>query len=240
LYEFVWSDYCDWFVEAAKTEIFGSDEAKKKSALAVMDLVLSAISRLLHPFMPHITEELWALMGFGRDSIQFAALPEKSDLGNVSDLTGKRQLVSDVYQTIQAGRNLRSESKLPSNKKMRFILRTDNKLISSQIPTLARLLNAEEVRLDPKYQAQAGNPVAVTPLGEIFLTVAAADKAGEQQRLDKEIERIETEARAAEKKLKNKSFVDRAPATVVEEHRRRLKDFSEQLAKLKQAREYLN
>ena len=123
---------------------------------------------------------------------------------------------------------------------MRFILGTDNKLISSQIPTLARLLNAEEVRLDPKYQAQAGNPVAVTPLGEIFLTVAAADKAGEQQRLDKEIERIETEARAAEKKLKNKSFVDRAPATVVEEHRRRLKDFSEQLAKLKQAREYLN
>ena len=240
LYEFVWSDYCDWFVEAAKTEIFGSDEAKKKSALAVMDLVLSAISRLLHPFMPHITEELWALMGFGRNSIQFAAPPEKADLGNVSDLTGKRQLVSDIYQTIQAGRNIRSESKLPSNKKMRFILRTYNKFISSQIPTLTRLLNAEEVKLDPKYEAQAGNPVAVTPLGEIFLTVAAADKAGEQQRLDKEIARIETEARAAEKKLENKSFIDRAPATVVEEHRRRLKDFSEQLAKLKQAREYLN
>ena len=205
-----------------------------------MDLVLSAISRLLHPFMPHITEELWALMGFGRDSIQFAAPPEKTDLGNVSDLTGKRQLVSDIYQTIQAGRNIRSESKLPSNKKMRFILRTYNKFISSQIPTLTRLLNAEEVKLDPKYEAQAGNPVAVTPLGEIFLTVAAADKAGEQQRLDKEIARIETEARAAEKKLENKSFIDRAPATVVEEHRRRLKDFSEQLAKLKQAREYLN
>ena len=71
LYDFVWSDYCDWFVEAAKTEIFGSDEAKKKSALAVMDFVLSAILRLLHPFMPHITEELWSLLDFGRsfDSI---------------------------------------------------------------------------------------------------------------------------------------------------------------------------
>jgi valyl-tRNA synthetase len=101
-------------------------------------------------------------------------------------------------------------------------------------------LNAEKVELDPKYQAQAGNPVAVTPLGEIFLTVAAADRAGEQQRLDKEIARIETEARAVEEKLKNKSFVDRAPAAVVEEHRRRLKDFSAQLAKLKQARESLN
>jgi valyl-tRNA synthetase len=240
LCDFVWSDYCDWFVEAAKTEIFGSDEAKKKSALAVMDLVLSAILRLLHPVMPHITEELWSLLGFGTGSIQFAAQPEKIDLQDVLDLTRQRQLVSAIYETTQAGRNLRAESKLPSNRKIRFILRTDNKLISSQIPTLTRLLNAEEVELDPKYQAQAGNPVAVTPLGEIFLTVARADRAVERQRLDKEISRIETEARAVDEKLKNKSFVDRAPAAVVEEHRRRLKDFSAQLEKLKQARESLN
>src|SRR5947207_15470084 len=152
----------------------------------------------------------------------------------------KRNLVSAIYETIQAGRNLRSESKLPSNRKIRFILRTNEKLISSQIPTLTRLLNAEEVEVDPNYQAQAGNPVAVTPLCEIFLTVAAADRAGEQQRLDKEIARIETEARAVEEKLKNKSFVDRAPAAVVEEHRRRLKDFSAQLEKLKHARECQN
>jgi valyl-tRNA synthetase len=240
LYDFVWSDYCDWFVEAAKTEIFGNDEAKKKSALAVMDLVLSAILRLLHPFMPHITEELWALMGFGKDSIQFVAPPQKTSLDEVSDLSGKRELVSAIYQTTQAGRNLRSESKLPSNKKIRFILRTNEKLISGQLSTLTRLLNAEEVELDPKYQAQAGNPVAVTPLGEIFLTVAAADKAAERQRLDKEIARIETEMRGVEKRLENESFVDRAPATVVEEHRRRLKDLSEQLGKLKEARECLN
>jgi valyl-tRNA synthetase len=240
LYDFVWSDYCDWFVEAAKTEIFGQDEAKKKSALAVMDLVLSAILRLLHPFMPHITEELWLLLGFGKDSIQFAAPREKIRLDDVSNLTAKRELVSAVYQTIQAGRNLRSESKLPSNKKIRFILRTDNKLISREIPTLTRLLNAEAVELDPKYQQQPGNPVAVTPLGEIFLTVAAADRAGEQQRLDKEIARIEVEMRAVEEKLRNKSFVERAPADVVDEHRRRLKDFSVQLEKLKHAREGLN
>jgi valyl-tRNA synthetase len=240
LYDFVWSDYCDWFVEAAKTEIFSEDEAKKKSALAVMDFVLSATLRLLHPFMPHITEELWSLLGLGSDSIQFAALPEKAALEDVSDVMGKRKLVSAIYETIQAGRNLRAESKLPSNRKIRFILRTEEKSVSSHISTLTGLLNAEKVELDPKYQAQAGNPVAVTPLGEIFLTVAAADRAGEQQRLDKEIARIETEARAVEEKLKNKSFVDRAPAAVVEEHRRRLKDFSAQLEKLKQARECLN
>jgi valyl-tRNA synthetase len=63
LYDFVWSENCDWFVEAAKTEIFSEDEAKKKSTLAVMDIVLYATLRLLHPYMPHITEELWSLLG---------------------------------------------------------------------------------------------------------------------------------------------------------------------------------
>src|SRR5205085_6995427 len=77
LYSFVWSDYCDWFVEAAKSDIFSEDESKKKSALAVVDYVLSGVLRLLHPFMPHITEELWSMFGFGENSIQFAATPEK-------------------------------------------------------------------------------------------------------------------------------------------------------------------
>jgi len=240
LYDFVWSDYCDWFVETAKTEIFSEDEAKKKCTLATMDFVLSATLRLLHPFMPHITEELWFLLGFGKGSIQFAAPPQKIALDDVTDVPGKRELVSAIYQTVQAGRNLRAESKQPSNKKIGFILRTEEKLISGQLPTLTRLLNAEEVRLDRKYQAPAGNPVAVTPLGEIFLAIAAADSARERERLDKEMAKIENELRTAENKLKNKSFVDRAPVAVVDEHRKRLKDLSAQLARLKQAREGLN
>src|SRR6266581_2407296 len=240
LYDFVWSDYCDWFVETAKTEIFSEDEAREKSALAVMDFVLSAALRLLHPFMPHITEELWSLLGFGRDSIQFAAPPQKIALDDVADVPGKRDCVSAIYETVRAGRNLRAESKLQSNRKIGFILRTEEKIILGQLPTLARLLNAEEVRLDPKYQAPAGNPVAITPLGEILLAIAATDKARERERLDKEMAKIENELRTAENKLKNKSFVDRAPAPVVDEHRKRVKDLSAQLAKLKQARDSLS
>src|SRR5438270_5302449 len=83
LYDFIWSDYCDWFVEAAKTEIFSEDESKKKSALAVMDHVLSGITRLLYPFMPHITEELWSLLGLGEGSIQFSPLPKKFEMKDV-------------------------------------------------------------------------------------------------------------------------------------------------------------
>jgi len=240
LYNFVWSDYCDWFVEAAKTDIFGEDEAKKKSAMAAMDVVLSATLRLLHPFMPHLTEEIWSLLGLGKSSIQFAAPPEKFALDAVADVAESRRLVSAIYETVQAGRNLRSESKLPSNKRIRCILRPNDKQISEQIPTLSRLLNAEDLTLDPNYAAPVGTPVAVTPLGELFLAITAGDQAREGERLDKEIARIGEEARTVETKLQNNAFVERAPAAVVEEHRRRLSDLNAQLTKLKQAREGLS
>ena len=105
-----------------------------------------------------------------------------------------------------------------------------------ELSTLARLLNAEEVVLDPVYEASSGMPVAVTPIGEILLATAVADVSGERDRLDKEIARIETELRTVQVKLGNESFVARAPAAVVDEHRQRQQNFTEQLVKLKQAR----
>jgi valyl-tRNA synthetase len=238
LYDFFWSDYCDWFVEAAKTEIFGVDQSRKNSALAVMDFVLSAVLRLLHPFMPHITEELWSLLRLGEGSIQFAPVPGKIALDQ-AQVQRKHQLVSAIYGTVQAGRNLRSETGVPSNQKASFILRTDSVQLDGERATMARLLNAAELRLDPDHKAEAGVPMAVSPLGEVFLVVTAKDKAAERERLDKEIGRIEAELQTVGSKLSNQSFVDRAPAAVVEEHKRRQQNFHEQLAKLKQARDQL-
>jgi valyl-tRNA synthetase len=236
LYDFIWSDYCDWFVEAAKIEIFSEDESKKKSALAVMDYVLSAIVRLLHPFMPHITEELWSLLGFGKESIQFAPPPKKIALKDV-DLK-KRKLVAAIFETIQAGRNLRAQARVASNQKAKYALRSSQPDLTSERETIARLLNASELVIDPKFKAGAGTPIATTPLGEILLIVDV-DRAAERERLDKEIAKVEAELRTVEEKLKNKSFVDRAPRDVVEEHRQRQKNFGEQLRKLKQARDSL-
>jgi valyl-tRNA synthetase len=236
LYDFIWSDYCDWFVEAAKTGIFSEEESKKKSALAVMDHVLSAIVRLLHPFMPHITEELWSLLGLGKDSIQFAPPPKKLALKDV-DLK-KRKLVAAIYETVQAGRNLRAQARVASNQKAKYALRSKQTGLVSGQETIARLLNASELIIDPNFKGGAGTPIANTPLGEILLVVEV-DRSAERERLEKEIAKVETELRTAEEKLKNKSFVDRAPKQVVELHRQRQKKFSEQLAKLKQAREKL-
>jgi valyl-tRNA synthetase len=236
LYDFIWSDYCDWFIEAAKTEIFGDNESKKKSALAVMDFVLSAIVRLLHPFMPHITEELWSLLGLGDGSIQFAQLPKKIALKDV-DLK-KRKLVSAIYETVQAGRNLRAQARVASNQKAKYALRASLGGLASEQENIARLLNASELIIDPEFKTPAGTPIAATPLGEIVLVVEV-DHSAERERLDKEIAKVEVELRTVEAKLSNKSFVDRAPRDVVELNRQRQKNFSEQLAKLKLAREQL-
>src|SRR2546421_1777738 len=115
LYDFFWGDYCDWFIEAAKTDIFSEDNARKASVLAVMDFVLSGFLRLLHPFMPHITEELWSLFGFGEGgTIQFAGLPTPP-LGGASGqmISNARKTVAGIYETIQMGRNLRAASRVP-------------------------------------------------------------------------------------------------------------------------------
>src|SRR5437588_1429366 len=236
LYDFIWSDYCDWFVEAAKHEIFSEDQSKKKSALVVMDYVLSAIARLLHPFMPHITEELWSLLGLGKESIQFAPLPKKLALKGV-DLK-KRKLIAAIYETVQAGRNLRAQARIPSNQKAKYALRSKQSGLASEQETIARLLNASDLIIDPKFKAGAGTPIATTPLGEILLVVEV-DRTAERERLNKEIAKVEEELRTVEETLKNKSFVDRAPKQVVEQHRQRQKTFAEQLGKLKEARDKL-
>ena len=236
LYDFIWSDYCDWFVEAAKTDIFSENEAKKKATLAVMDFILSAVLRLLHPFMPHITEELWAMFGFGKGTIQFEAPPARIAMEGV-DFVKKRKLVAAIYETVQAGRNLRAEAGIPSNKKARFILVTSNAEASNEALTISRLLNASHLDIATHERHRSGTPVAVTTLGEILLVDFEMDKQAERGRLEKEIAKVEEELRSIEARLNNKSFVDRAPAAVVEEHRQRKKNFAEQLAKLKQARD---
>ena len=245
LYDFFWSDYCDWFVEAAKTEIFGEDEAKKKSTLAAMDFVLSAALRMLHPFMPHITEELWSLLGFGKGSIQFEPLPKKVALDDV-DLADARRSARAIYEIVEKARNLRVEAGTPSNKKIRVSIDSADPGLDAELPTIARLTKAEAVTRISGYSGSGTGSSGshsgysgYSGAGMVIVESVNVDKVAERERLDKEIAKIEAELRTVEGKLTNKSFVDRAPAAVVAEHRQRKKDFSEQLKKLKDARKSL-
>jgi len=193
---------------------------------------------LLHPFMPHITEELWSLMILGKGSIQFAAPPAEVSLDDL-DLTSIRQKVSALYDGVRVGRTLRAEVGIPSNTKSDFSIKPAIPGVEEEIPTLSRLLGAGRVET-VKLEMPVGTIVGQSKMGEIGIKVASRDRDAERARLAKEIAKIEKELRTVEGKLKDKPFVERAPAAVVEEHRRRLNDFSAQMAKLKRAREDLN
>src|SRR5205823_5935173 len=163
LYDFVWSDYCDWFVEAAKTDIFGDDHVRKEAALATIDHITSAILRLLHPFMPHITEELWAVMGFAKDKnvfLDFTRLPRPIDLGDRERLKTAQSRVRAIYALVQAGRNLRAEAGVPSARRAHFMLRSEATWIQDEKPTIARLLNAESLEISQKTEPPTGSSLA--------------------------------------------------------------------------------
>jgi valyl-tRNA synthetase len=239
LYDFVWSDYCDWFVEAAKTDIFGDDQVRKNAALATMDYISSAILRLLHPFMPHITEELWMLMGFAKDKnlfLDFAALPARIDLGDEDRLKTAQSRVHAIYALVEAGRNLRAEAGVPSNRKARFMLRSDAAWLQDESLTIARLLNAESLEINPKTKPPTGSSLAAVSLGELSLVIDKGDRAAERERLEKEIAKLEADLKSTEAKLANTLFVERAPKSVVQEHEQRRDDFRMRLTQLRQAR----
>ncbi|MEI6350975.1 MAG: valine--tRNA ligase [Verrucomicrobiota bacterium] len=241
LYDFFWSEYCDWYVEAAKTEIFSEDAEAQKSALSVMDYVLSHVLRLLQPFMPHLTEELWTTLGYqapnhGQTHLMYVAWPEPADFEaaagiDAEKLASGQQRTAAVYQSVRLARNLRAEYRIPSRKKIAFRLKTDETGISAEMGTLGRLIDAEAVKIDPAYQAARGEPVVLTPLGELYMPLEGlVDAAAELDRLKKEIAKVETELATVKKKLSNENFVQNAPAAVVEEHRKREADWSEKLS----------
>jgi len=231
VYEFFWGDFCDCYLEAAKTELQSQDSEVKSGCLWVMDHVLSAVLRWLHPFMPHITEELWHRMEYGSGSIQFAQL---ADLRTELRLDSvQSEFAAMVYRATSQARNLRAEYRIPSNKKVKLILRP---AVRGDFAVFANLAGAEEpLEVNPDFEAPRGMPMVLTPLGQVFLPLeGVVDVQAEKERLAKEIGKLESELETVRKKLANANFVDRAPAAVVEEHRQRERDFNSRLDQLRE------
>jgi valyl-tRNA synthetase len=230
IYDFFWSDFCDCYLEAAKTELQSENLETRAGCLSVMDHVLSAVLRLLHPFMPHITEELWHRMEYGSDSIQFAQL---TDLRTELSLdSAQSEFAEMVYRATSQVRNLRAEYRIPSNKKVKMILRP---AVPGDSAVFANLAGAEPLQVNPHFEAPRGMPMVLTPLGQVFLPLEGlVDLAAEKERLAKEIAKLEKELETVQKKLANANFVDRAPAAVVEEHRQRERDFDSRLEQLRE------
>jgi valyl-tRNA synthetase len=178
LHRFFWNEYCDWYVEASKAILQGTDTSRKANTLAVIDFILSHTLRLFHPFLPFITEELWHGLGYADDlpnnqggrTIMTAHWPKPLD----DDFHTHYGLSPEVEQSIDArfdlvgrGRNLRRETNIPANKKVRFVFKTIDPLPPEDAEFLRLLLNAEEFDVDPNYTAPKGTP-ALRPPPSLF------------------------------------------------------------------------
>ena len=244
LYRFFWSEYCDWYIEASKAVLQGSDEKRKANTLAVIDFVLGHTLRLFHPFMPFITEELWHGMGFNADlpenqggkSIMFAPWPKPLDadeLAHFGILPEDEKTANDKYEAVYLGRGLKSTFNI--NKKVRFVIKPSQELPDHEIEVLRILLNAEPLDVDATFAPTQGTPSALTPLGTLFLPLdGLIDVEAERARIGKEVAKAESELEKVTAKLADEKFTSKVPQKVLDEHQQRKTDWQEKLAKLKE------
>jgi len=241
LYRFFWSEYCDWYVEASKAVLHGTDTARKANTLAVIDFILSHTLRLFHPFLPFITEELWHGMGYSEDmpddqggkTIMYAHWPKPLD----EDFKGHYGLddcyldmVNAKYELVTQGRNLRRAGNISASKKVKFIYKPVNFTPPNDLEVIKLLLNAEALEVNESYQAPKGTPAARTELGEIFLPLEGhIDVAAEKVRLGKERDKLQSDIEKTEQKLANPNFVQKVPPQVLAETQQRDLDLKAKL-----------
>jgi len=241
-YAYVWSEFCDWYVELAKTALYGDNLERKAHTQAVLAELLSGILRALHPFIPFITEEIWQRWRPQDGPLAFQAFPAPNADAVDAEAEARMHVVQDV---LSAARSLRADFGITPGAKapLTLIARDEatRSLLEDQAEAFATLAWAPEtaVLAAPAEQPKATVSAIVAGI-EVYLHIGeAVDIPAELSRLDKQIATAEASAERSRKKLASEGFTGKAPAAVIEEERGRLREAEATAEKLRVQREAL-
>ncbi len=232
LYDFIWDTFCDWYIELVKPRLSGKENATGKTAQYVLTYVLSNTMKLLHPFMPFITEEIWQHLPHEGESIMISRYPEYDEKLSFKTEESAMQLIMDAITAI---RNRRAEMNVPPSKKAKTIIVTDKADVFEKGKIFfEKLASASEAVIQPDKNGIDANAVnVVVPSAEIFLPLdELVDKNKELQRLQTEKKKLEGEIKRVEGKLNNQGFVSKAPQKVIDEEKAKGVKYREMLDKV--------
>ena len=232
LYSFIWDNFCDWYIELCKTRLTGEDKEASRRAQRVLGHVLSGTLQLLHPFMPFITEEIWQALPHEGPSIMVSKWPEADER---LYFTAEEQEMEEIMAAIRAVRNRRSEMNVPPSKKAALIIATQKPALFAQAePFMKRLAWASQVTVQQQAPADvSGMVTCVTQAAQIYMPLSElVDLDKERERLQKELDNALNMVTRTEGKLKNESFVSRAPEAVVNAEKEKLEKYRQMAAKL--------
>jgi valyl-tRNA synthetase len=219
IYHFIWHEFCDWFLELIKPVLYGKDDPQERTVTQyVLMRVLDGALRLLHPFMPFITEEIWQRLPYKGKSIMIADFPEYEDGLRDEEALGDMDL---IMRTIGGIRNIRGEMDIAPNKRLDVLVLAEEDDIRDRLeqyrPYITNLTRVESLSFITSGEKPRDVATAVVGEMEIFVPMAKdMDLGGEARRLEKEIQKVEKELEFADRKLSNDDFISKAPAEVVE------------------------
>ncbi|MGM8214252.1 valine--tRNA ligase [Bacillaceae bacterium W0354] len=236
LYNFIWDDFCDWYIEMAKLPLYGEDEQKKETTKSVLVYVLDQILRMLHPFMPFITEEIWQHIPHEGDSITVAKWPEADQRFHNEQSAKEMQRLVSIIRSV---RNVRSEVDTPMSKKIKIMIKANDESIVEELNKnkiyLERFCNPEQLEISTNIQIPEQAKTAIVTGAEIFFPLEGLiDISAELSRLEEELKKWDAEVERVQKKLSNENFVNKAPDKVVQEEREKEKDYLEKQKMVKQ------